>query len=248
MDNKAVTETRIGNVTYIDGNEVIAFDTGPASAILDDFMLRRTGEAVDRDGRTAAKGHADQKWIERALDRPLDAPTPAPHGHDPADEVAQARRALELQIGDREAWDQAMAHAGVDAATGFDQSRKRYIAIQHAMQAATGRLRGSLRDRLARGAPAQARLAELDAVMELVASPREHRLLAAVPGLLAERHLHLNRRASAGRDAPDLLAQVTPAGDAWPHVLRQDMQDLLLAELDVRFMPIEGLLAALRAH
>ena len=212
--------------------------------------------AVDGQASGLAPSQRLGQWIDwtravtlsRALDRPLDAPPMAPRGHDPADEVAQARRALELQIGDREAWDQAMAHAGVDAATGFDQSRKRYIAIQHAMQAATGRLRGSLRDRLARGAPAQARLAELDAVMELVASPREHRLLAAVPGLLAERHLHLNRRASAGRDAPDLLAQVTPAGDAWPHVLRQDMQDLLLAELDVRFMPIDGLLAALRAH
>ena len=212
--------------------------------------------AVDGQASGLAPSQRLGQWIDwtravalsRALDRPLDAPTPAPHGHDPADEVAQARRALELQIGDREAWDQAMAHAGVDAATGFDQSRKRYIAIQHAMQAATGRLRGSLRDRLARGAPAQARLAELDAVMELVASPREHRLLAAVPGLLAERHLHLHRQAIASRDAHDLQAQATPAGDAWPHVLRKDMQDLLLAELDVRFMPIEGLLAALRAH
>ena len=95
---------------------------------------------------------------------------------------------------------------------------------------------------------AQARLVELDAVMEVIASPREHRLLAAVPGLLAERHLHLHRQAIASRDAHDLQAQATPAGDAWPHVLRKDMQDLLLAELDVRFMPIEGLLAALRAH
>ena len=222
-------------------------------------FIRQLARIVEFDGQPSGLAPSQRlgQWIDwvravtlsRALDRPLDTPPPSvPHGDDAADEVAQLRRALELQIGDREAWDQAMAHAGVDAATGFDQSRKRYIAIQHAMQAATGRLRGSLRDRLARGAPAQARLAELDAVMELVASPREHRLLAAVPGLLAERHLHLNRRASAGRDAPDLLAQVTPAGDAWPHVLRQDMQDLLLAELDVRFMPIEGLLAALRAH
>jgi hypothetical protein len=212
--------------------------------------------AVDGQPSGLAPSQRLGQWIDwtravalsRALDRPLDAPTPAPHGHDPADDVAQARRALELQIGDREAWVRAMPHAGADAATGFDESRKRYIAIQHAMQAATGRLRGSLRDRLARGAPAQARLAELDAVMELVASPREHHLLAAVPGLLAERHLHLHRQASAAGDAHDLLAQATPAGDAWPHVLRQDMQALLLAELDVRFMPIEGLLAALRAH
>ena len=34
----------VGNVTYIDGDDVvIAFDTGPASALLDDFVLRRRG-------------------------------------------------------------------------------------------------------------------------------------------------------------------------------------------------------------
>ena len=80
----------------------------------------------------------------------------------------------------------------------------------------------------------------------LVASPREHRLLAAVPGLLAERHRQLQRRASADRDTPDLLTQAIPAADAWLQILRKDMQDLLLAELDLRFMPIDGLLAALR--
>ena len=61
----------VANVTYIDGETLIACDTGPGNALLDDFMLRRTGDAVDRDGRTAATGHADQGWIARALDRPF---------------------------------------------------------------------------------------------------------------------------------------------------------------------------------
>ena len=61
----------VSNITYIDGETLIACDTGPGNALLDDFMLRRTGEAVDRDGRTAATGHADQEWIARALDRPF---------------------------------------------------------------------------------------------------------------------------------------------------------------------------------
>ena len=46
----------VGNVTYIDGDEVIAFDTGPASAILDDFVLRRLGKTYDADGVLAASG------------------------------------------------------------------------------------------------------------------------------------------------------------------------------------------------
>lgn len=59
----------VANITYIDGNTLIACDTGPGNALLDDFMLRRTGEAVDRDGRTAATGHVDQEWMVRALNR-----------------------------------------------------------------------------------------------------------------------------------------------------------------------------------
>ncbi|REI39152.1 DUF3348 family protein, partial [Xanthomonas oryzae pv. oryzae] len=36
--------------------------------------------------------------------------------------------------------------------------------------------------------------------------------------------------------------------DGWLDVFRKDMQSVLLAELDVRFHPIEGLLAALRTR
>jgi anhydro-N-acetylmuramic acid kinase len=61
----------VANITYIDGEMLIACDTGPGNALLDDFMLRRIGEAVDRDGRTAAKGRADVDWIARALSRPF---------------------------------------------------------------------------------------------------------------------------------------------------------------------------------
>ncbi|CAN5347990.1 anhydro-N-acetylmuramic acid kinase [soil metagenome] len=66
----------VANITYIDGETLIACDTGPGNALLDDFMLRRTGQAVDRDGQTAAKGHADQDWIARALSRPFFASPP----------------------------------------------------------------------------------------------------------------------------------------------------------------------------
>ena len=61
----------VGNITYIDGDTLIACDTGPGNALLDDFMLRKTGEAVDRDGVTAAKGRADADWIARALGLPF---------------------------------------------------------------------------------------------------------------------------------------------------------------------------------
>jgi len=44
--------------------------------------------------------------------------------------------------------------------------------------------------------------------------------------------------------APSTAAPVTPG--AWLDVFRKDMRSVLLAELDVRLQPVEGLLAALR--
>lgn len=57
----------VGNVTYIDGDTVIAFDTGPASALLDDFVLKRRGERYDADGRLAASGTPDAALVERLM-------------------------------------------------------------------------------------------------------------------------------------------------------------------------------------
>ena len=122
---------------------------------------------------------------------------------------------------------------------GFLPYRQHCLAMQRAMQAATGQLRGRLRDMLARQSPAKARLAEVDAVMELTLSPREYKLLAGVPLLLGQ---HFDRL-RAGATAP---GQAGAASAAWLDVFHRDMQDVLQAELDVRFQPIEGLLAALR--
>jgi anhydro-N-acetylmuramic acid kinase len=58
----------VSNITYIDGDDVlVACDTGPGNALLDDFMLRRTGEAIDRDGAHAASGRVDRAWIDEAM-------------------------------------------------------------------------------------------------------------------------------------------------------------------------------------
>jgi anhydro-N-acetylmuramic acid kinase len=54
----------VANVTYIgrDG-ALLAFDTGPGNALIDDWMLRHIGEAMDNDGATAAKGLASDDVI-----------------------------------------------------------------------------------------------------------------------------------------------------------------------------------------
>src|SRR4051812_44095950 len=67
----------VGNVTYIDGDVVTAFDTGPASALLDDFVLHRRGIPYDEDGRLAASGHVDKSLLAAFMRNPyFDRPAP----------------------------------------------------------------------------------------------------------------------------------------------------------------------------
>jgi len=53
----------VANMTYIDGDDLIACDTGPGNALLDDFLRLRTGRPLDTDGRKAAAGRVDEATI-----------------------------------------------------------------------------------------------------------------------------------------------------------------------------------------
>ncbi len=179
-----------------------------------------------------------------ALSRALDASPASPVAatSDPQAEAAEAARlrgALTRAIVDMP--ELAATCADIEeprpAPPDYALFHKRYLARQQAMLAATGMLRGRLREQLATRSPALARLAEIDAVMELTLGPREHTLLAAVPTLLGEHFQRLRQAAPAGH--------TPPACNAWLDLFGHDMQQLLLAELDVRFHPIDALLAAL---
>jgi anhydro-N-acetylmuramic acid kinase len=80
----------VGNVTYIAGDVVIAFDTGPASALLDDFVLRRMGIPFDEDGRIAASGTVDEALVTAFMDNPF-FDRPAPKSLDRQDFHARAK-------------------------------------------------------------------------------------------------------------------------------------------------------------
>ena len=49
----------VAQVTYIDGDVVLAFDTGPGNAPIDDWMERHTGKPVDEDGALARTGRVN---------------------------------------------------------------------------------------------------------------------------------------------------------------------------------------------
>lgn len=126
----------------------------------------------------------------------------------------------------------------------FAAFRRRYQMRQQALENGIEPLREQLRAQLAAASPAQGRLAAVDAVMARVLGLQERQWLAGVPALL-EKHFERLRRAAA--EAPNGADAGTPPGEApaWVRRFEQDMQHVLLAELEFRWQPIEGLLAAL---
>ncbi|KQQ84173.1 hypothetical protein ASF73_16545 [Xanthomonas sp. Leaf131] len=155
-----------------------------------------------------------------------------------------------LRTDARNAADANTAAATATHAPALDYApfRQHYLAMQRAMRTATGDLRGRLRDMLALVSNEMARLAEVDAVMELTLSPREQSLLNTVPGLLGAHFERLRDAAHTPHSPADGDTAPHAVSDGWLDIFRKDMQSVLLAELDVRFHPIEGLLAALRTR
>jgi anhydro-N-acetylmuramic acid kinase len=58
----------VANVTYVDGGDPVACDTGPGNALIDDFMRARTGAPYDNHGDVAATGAPDQDFIDHVLE------------------------------------------------------------------------------------------------------------------------------------------------------------------------------------
>jgi anhydro-N-acetylmuramic acid kinase len=67
----------VANVTWLgaDGG-VLAFDTGPGNALIDDWMLTHTGRACDANGESAAKGRIDKAVLAGFLAHPYFARKP----------------------------------------------------------------------------------------------------------------------------------------------------------------------------
>jgi len=68
----------VANVTYVGKNgELIAFDTGPGNALMDDWMLKKMGSKFDDGGKTALSGKVDEAVLKKLLSHPFfSAPPP----------------------------------------------------------------------------------------------------------------------------------------------------------------------------
>lgn len=67
----------VANVTWIgqDG-ELIAFDTGPGNALIDDWTYRNTGKPMDKDGALAARGRIDPGVLAKLMENTYFGRTP----------------------------------------------------------------------------------------------------------------------------------------------------------------------------
>ncbi len=120
-------------------------------------------------------------------------------------------------------------HPPTDAGdTEFAPHNQRYLDHQRRMEMAIDALRGHVRQVLAATSPRLAQLAAMDAMLDQMLGGREQRVLNGVPAILKARFAQLR--------------QSEP--DTWPTPFEHDLQQVLLAELDLRLQPVLGMVDA----
>jgi hypothetical protein len=137
----------------------------------------------------------------------------------------------------------------------FTPCRRQLTAHQRTMTERIATLRADVRLALTNQSAALGQLAAVDAVMDDALAAREKHVLSLVPALLERRFDQLRRAnpaaaepaaASAAAPAdPGPTAAAVAAPPAWRIACGREMQDVLLAELDLRLQPVHGMIEAL---
>jgi hypothetical protein len=115
-----------------------------------------------------------------------------------------------------------------DSAMDLPACRRQYLAHQRAMAERIGPLRANVRAAMSKQSAALSRLAALDAALDEALAVRERHLLSHISPLLEKRFEHLRKSHP----------------EPWP-AYRRNVQHLLLAELDIRLQPVEGMMEAM---
>jgi len=89
----------VANITFLRGGTMLACDTGPGCALLDDFSARHLGEPMDRDGRLASRGTAHEPTLAALLAHPFFA-RPAPKSLDRQDFATALQAVAPLSAAD----------------------------------------------------------------------------------------------------------------------------------------------------
>lgn len=89
----------VANITWWDGaDQLIAFDTGPANAPINDFVKSRGHGEMDRDGALALAGTVDEARLAKLLQHPY-LVAPSPKSLDRFDFPASMADGLDLEAG-----------------------------------------------------------------------------------------------------------------------------------------------------
>ena len=126
----------VGNLTWVDpkyadpteSGALLAFDTGPANAPINDLMRARRGQAFDKDGALAAKGRVVEGALELFLDEGYFLKIP-PKSLDRNDFSVMLDLVRELEDADAAATMTAMSAAAVMQAMQFCPSSPTQIFV-----------------------------------------------------------------------------------------------------------------------
>ncbi|MDR6215303.1 DUF3348 family protein [Paracidovorax wautersii] len=237
--------TRPERTSHLTGSTLVRLLAG----LIDPQQRGRDTRMSFADALNQWTGWTESIALSKALDRPLTvgaaAPGPAGACGRHAEEQAELERVRAQQA---QAIAREVAAAGrgpLESGMGFTPFRHCHQARQQAIESAVGPLRERVRLAVAQCPGEAARLAAIDAVMAEVLALQERRLLATVPAMLGR---HFARLCEAGQ-APDAAGAPDDAdAEARRDLFRHDLQAVLLAELELRLQPVQGLLSALRPH
>ena len=149
----------VSNVTWIGrrNGDLIAFDTGPGNALLDDWMMRRTGSRMDNDGLTAGRGRVDEDVVRLYLSHSYFAAQPPKSldrnsfSTDPVDRLSTEDGAATLAAFTAQAIAKSREHMPAEPELWIVVGRRAAQPHDHAHAGRTGSLRrragGGGRDR-----------------------------------------------------------------------------------------------------
>ena len=116
--------------------------------------------------------------------------------------------------------------------TEFAFCLQRYQEQQRRLEMSVDALRGHVRQTLTQGTPRLAQLAALDATLAQMLGGREQRLLNNLPNFLRARFTELRR-------------QPLTTEQNWLATFNTELEQTLLAELDLRLQPVVGMIETL---
>lgn len=186
-------------------------------------------EAIELHAVPGTLAAAEAAAASAAARRPARG-VPAPVREPLQQELARVRAVLTRSI---QARDPSHRPDPNDPDTEFALYLQRLNEQQRRMEMSVDALRQHVRQQLARTTPALAQLAAMDASMERLFAGREQRLLNTLPVFLKSRFVAL-REAAASHEAAD-----TPD---WLQVFAAEFEQTLLAELELRLLPVVGLI------